>query len=346
MRKTILFLLLIAVLPASAFRPQLSERIAELAGPHRIGVSVISDKKDTLSINGDSVFQLCSVMKFHQAVALARTIGYPAILADTVSIKAGELHRNTWSPMRAEFGDTDFAVDMAGMLYYTLQMSDNNACDILFDRYLSPSQVDSVIRAGGTTDFAIQFTENQMHANPADSKGNFTTPVSAAQLMNDFFRNDSTEAAKVVKAVMASNSDFGKNRIIAGLPHEQTTVFHKTGTGFNHDGLTGALNDVAYIVYPRPDGSLGSYTLAVFLDDFKGSQEEGEKIIADISAEVWHAIIMDQFSAMQPNSSFYRGSSRLQASPSRPDSDTDGSVLAGIVTELILDAVFDRVFGF
>ena len=313
-----------------------------MCGGRNIGVALINHLGDTVLVNGDSVFELCSVVIFHQAVALADKVGYPAIFEARTHVDSGELQKNTWSPMRVDYGDESFDIDLTQLLAYTLLVSDNNAADVIFRRYVAPSECDSLLRLRGLADFGISATEEDMHADPAKSRLNYSTPLSAAKLMDSFFRTDTTQAASVVKAVLSQDSPFGRERIVKGIPEGSARIYHKTGTGFERDGIISAVNDLAFVVFPCPDGSFGSYTLAVFIGDFKGTTQEAEAIIASISAEVWKAMIVDESIAMNGRS---RTAAKQKLAVERREADL-GEIIGSLVlpfSEMIGEKIADKV---
>lgn len=98
-----------------------------------IGIAVIIDGKDTVTVNNDIHYPLMSVFKFHQALALADYMGkQQQSLNFELTIKKEDLKPDTYSPLRDSFPQGGFNIDIADLLKYTLQQSDNNACDILF----------------------------------------------------------------------------------------------------------------------------------------------------------------------------------------------------------------------
>ena len=99
----------------------------------KIGIAVIIDGKDTVTVNNDIHYPLMSVFKFHQALALADYMGkQQQSLNFELTIKKEDLKPDTYSPLRDSFPQGGFNIDIADLLKYTLQQSDNNACDILF----------------------------------------------------------------------------------------------------------------------------------------------------------------------------------------------------------------------
>ena len=339
MRLLLFSLLTLAATAASASRPRLAEDIMRIIGDDHIGVAVIFSDGDTLALDGNTPFELQSVAKFHQAVALANKIGYPAIMIDSVTVTPADLLPNTWSPLRAAYPQ-GLTLTLPNLLYQSLVMSDNNAADIIFDRYVSPSETDSILHAlGSFGSYGIAVTEAQMHDNPALSALNYSTPLATARLMDHFFTADTTAAATVIRAVMSGSVPLGAARIPAGIPTGQALVFHKTGTGFDRpDGSISALNDAAFVCYTHPDGSTGYYTLVIFMADFAGARADGEQKIADISQAVWNSTVLERVKAMNASATVYPAQRRA-GTAAAPDAESFGSALMGTIFEAVLDQI-------
>ena len=289
--KSRLFLLLALVLtaaaPASAewnLKTQLQKIIA--GADARVGVAVIADG-DTLTVNGSPDYPLMSVMKLHQAVAVARILeerGLP--LTTTVHIYVQDLKAGTWSPLRDARPRGGFDMSVAELLRYTLQQSDNNACDILFDRFAAPEHVDSIIRSMGFRDFRIAATEDEMHRDLKKCRENVSSPLSAADLMDRLASGTlplGKEYADFIRSTLLE-CRTGLNRLPLPLEGSGALIGHKTGTSDREaDGRWTGINDVGFVLLP--DGR--SYTLAVFISDSALGMEENEKLIADISGAVY-----------------------------------------------------------
>ena len=289
--KSRLFLLLALVLtaaaPASAegnLKTQLQKIIA--GADARVGVAVIADG-DTLTVNGSPDYPLMSVMKLHQAVAVARILeerGLP--LTSTVHIYVQDLKAGTWSPLRDARPGGGFDMSVAELLRYTLQQSDNNACDILFDRFAAPEHVDSIIRSMGFRDFRIAATEDEMHRDLKKCRENVSSPLSAADLMDRLASGTlplGKEYADFIRSTLLE-CRTGLNRLPLPLEGSGALIGHKTGTSDREaDGSWTGINDVGFVLLP--DGR--SYTLAVFISDSALGMEENEKLIADISGAVY-----------------------------------------------------------
>lgn len=289
--KSRLFLLLAMVLtaaaPASAERNLKTQLQKIIAGADaRVGVAVIADG-DTLTVNGSPDYPLMSVMKLHQAVAVARILeerGLP--LTTTVHIYGQDLKAGTWSPLKDARPGGGFDMSVAELLRYTLQQSDNNACDILFDRFAAPEHVDSIIRSMGFRDFRIAATEDEMHRDLKKCRENVSSPLSAAELMDRLASGTLPLGKKYADFIRSTMLECrtGLNRLPLPLEGSGALIGHKTGTSDREaDGRWTGINDVGFVLLP--DG--GSYTLAVFISDSALGMEENEKLIADISGAIY-----------------------------------------------------------
>ena len=346
MRRIILFItLFFAVANVSAAIDELRNKLEQLAGDNNVGIAVISCYGDTVTVRGREIFDMASVAKFHQAVALSKTLSFEQMADTKIVIDPRTLERNTWSPMRAAAGTDTIILSPAHLLDYSLMMSDNNAADILFDRFNSPPTVDSILRhLGYPGEYSIRFSEKQMHT---DSLGacNTSSPLAAAAAINRFFASDTTASATLIKAIMSRDTPFGKERIMAGLEGKGAKVFHKTGTGFNGaNGTPVAINDLAFVSYHTSWG-YGCYSIAVFLKDFKGSKADGEKLIADISSAVWDAIMVKEVKLMNASANIYAGK-KSGSTPAETQSTTNflGSFL-GAIGGALLENALDRALG-
>lgn len=274
--------------PFRAEKP-LEAEIREIidAADARVGVALIIDGKDTLSVDGGGRYPLMSVMKFHQSVALLRYMDICGTGLDhELEIDKRDLLPDTWSPLRDEFPEGT-VMTVAELLRYTLQMSDNNACDILFDRFLDPHATDSTLRSLGLDGFAIDATEDEMHRDPDRCFDNWTTPLSAAALMDRLAAGTLPVAdAESLKEILLG-CRTGEGRLPSPLKGTSARIGHKTGTSdMDENGRWTAVNDVGFV--QLPDGR--RYSIAVMVKDSGLGFEATEKIIADISAAVYEAL--------------------------------------------------------
>ena len=89
-----------------------------------VGIAVILDGKDTITVNNNARYPLMSVFKFHQALALADYMSQRNIPLDTrLHIKASDLKPNTYSPLRDKHPQGGIDLSIAQLLEYTLQLS-------------------------------------------------------------------------------------------------------------------------------------------------------------------------------------------------------------------------------
>lgn len=290
-------LLAILLTAVSAAAQNTAESLQTVLDPYRdnpdIGIAVITSEGDTAGVNLHLSYDLQSVMKFHQAVALVRHLSYDRITRDSVTVRPEDLHTETWSPLRdSAVPGATFSIPLARLLDYSLNKSDNNAADIIFSRYGSPESVDSTLHADFDIEgYRLVRTEAEMHADTARVHDNVTTPLAAALLMHRFFTTDTLSGVRAIKEILSLPAHFGKKRILAGIPDGAAIVLHKTGTGdADAVGRLTAVNDLAFIV-PAGDGKPGRYyTIAVFLRNYPGGIDQAESQIARISRDVWNCL--------------------------------------------------------
>lgn len=252
----------------------------------RVGVAVIIDGRDTLTIGNEWRYPMMSVFKFHQALFVADYIKHNRLTLDTqVYIPAEELRANTYSPLRDRYPEGNISLSVGELLRYTLQQSDNNACDILFRLTGGTAALDRYIRRLGINDFAIAATEDDMHRDVILCYSNWTTPLAAAQLLEVFLAQD-TVANKALAFIHRSMTECrtGISRLPRPLTGTKAVIGHKTGTGdTDSQGRIIGVNDIGFVYLP--DGH--RYTIAVFVTDSEETMQDTEKIIGDVSEIVY-----------------------------------------------------------
>lgn len=252
-----------------------------------IGIAIISNGDSILTINNNIHYPLMSVFKFHQAIALSNYLAKNGIpLSSTIHIKKSDLLGNTYSPLREKHPDGDIYLSIYDLLKYTLQLSDNNACDILFDKFINPINVDSYIKSLGINSFAISKNEKDMHDNLDNCYENWTTPLAAAKLLDIFLTADIMPSCYLnsIKTIMVE-CETGQERLKKNLPLDKIIIGHKTGTGDkNTRGEIIGLNDIGFVLIPNGK----RYTIAVLIKNSSESFQATEKIIADISLMVFN----------------------------------------------------------
>ena len=207
-------------------------------------------RKDGMAcgINTTNRFPMYSVMKFPQALYVADYLTRNNIELNTeVIVRKENLMQDTWSPMLKTFeGERSFTY--SELLTLSLQQSDNNACDILFERCGGPRAVEKYIRNLGFKDIRIQKTEKQMHANLSLSNKNWCTPLSMVELLDWFIaHHNDNESLRFIWKLMAE-CQTGGDRLPAAVPNSAKVV-HKTGTGYPlPSGLPSGICDVGIIM--------------------------------------------------------------------------------------------------
>lgn len=261
----------------------------------QVGIALLTEEGDTLTVNNSQRYPMMSVFKFHQALAVCdylQTRLRPQSLDTVLSVAVSELKPDTWSPLREKYQTVAYCRDSVDisvreLLQYSLQQSDNNACDILFHRFLSPAAVTACLRVrAGLEDCQIAFTEEEMGQQHDRCYENWTTPYAAAVLMARFLQTDWIREPykSFIKETMQA-CHTGQARLSAPLRGTEAVIGHKTGSGYvTAEGRITGTNDVGFIAL-SPDGP--RYILAVFVKDSGYDEPDTEAIIARISQVVY-----------------------------------------------------------
>ena len=282
--------------------------IADSPVSGKLGANAGSGRKRRpyiIRINDFRMYPLMSVMKMHQALWVTDSLSRSGFSLDTgIAVADGDLKRDTYSPLRdsllSDRNKRSWKVPVRTLLRYTLQLSDNNACDILFRHFGGPSATDRYIRSLGIEGFGIAVTEDQMHKDTGLCGANWSRPSSAAGLLRLMVTAGYAESGNelpggasrklsenrhlgfVLQTMMTCTT--GQDRLAAPLSGTGAAIGHKTGTGDkdSHGRIIG-LNDAGFIILP--DGRY--YTLAVFVRNSRETPAATARIIADISEAVY-----------------------------------------------------------
>lgn len=289
-----------------------------------IGIAVITDRGDTVCVNNDRRYPMNSVMKLYQAMAVADGMQRRGHRLDSmITVSRNEMEEGTYSPMRDRYPQGNFCISIADLLRYSLQQSDNNACDILFRHVVGIPETDRYIRSLGISGFVISASEADMHADTSLVNNNWNHPLAAAMLINRLFTspvfdccgnvydsckngfgcckkelNDCeknhdyirTENANIYQRFLTETLNgctTGENRLAKPLLPTNAVIGHKTGTGFSSaDGRPQGINDVGFVRLPNGR----SYSIAVFVKSSRYDMEETERLIAEVSEIVWREV--------------------------------------------------------
>ena len=253
------------------------------------GVAVMLPDGDTLSVNNNRRYPMLSVVKLPLGMAVADMMERRRLPLDTeVEVAKTDLVPDTYSPLRDARPNGGFQMTVEELLNYSLQLSDNNACDILFRFVGGTAVVERYVHSIGVQECNIRCTEEQMHFHPDDCYLNYSTPLAAVRLLNVL--GEEAKERPLFGHVMQTIGacETGLNRIPHPLTDTGAVVYHKTGTGgYNARGQLVAVNDIGIVELP---GGI-TYTLAVFVKDSSESPETTESIIAGVSKIVYDYVI-------------------------------------------------------
>lgn len=244
-----------------------------------IGIgAMLIETGDTASFNNEHAYPMQSVYKFPLAMAVLHDVETGKYTLDKkIHIEKKDLPP-TWSPIREKYPQGNIDMTVRDLLYYSVSLSDNNACDLLFRLNGGPKKTDAYLKSIGIADIAIAATEKQMHQKWDVQYTNWCKPMAMVALLNSFYqkRHLSDSSSALLMQLMTESSNSAK-RLKGQLP-EGTIVAHKTGTSAQHSksGLIAATNDVGIITLP--DGR--HLALAIFVSDAMESYDTNEFIIA------------------------------------------------------------------
>lgn len=246
-----------------------------------VGVAIIFDGTDTLTVNNQYRYPTMSVYKFHQALAVLDYLNKHNLpLEQQVYVSKSALHPNTYSPLRDKKPEGNFYMPIKELMQYSVSQSDNNTCDILFNFLGGTAPVEQYIKGLGIQQIAITKTEKEMSEDFDNQYGNWTTPYAAVQLLEIFLQQElfaSHYKNFLLDALIQTST--GKDKIKGLLP-VGTVVGHKTGmSSRNNNGVKAADNDLGFIKLPN-DKNL---SIAVFIVNSIENDTTNAEIIAQIS---------------------------------------------------------------
>ncbi len=258
-----------------------------------IGIAVITDKADTIEINGNRRFPMLSVYKFPIAIAFSDYCRDNGIsFNDSCTISKQEIEPDTYSPMLQLFGrDDSLRVSYHDLLTYSLQLSDNNASDILLNKIGGPERVMTSLAHYGLNDaINISSSEAEMHEDNELCYANSSTPLAIATLFDKYSTEANDSLSRQIKRIM-EGCLTGGDRLAGPIIRTGATFGHKTGTGFMlPNGRLMAVNDAGYVI--TNDGQ--RYAIAVLIENSGYDMAQTAAIIADLSAIITDNLISHQ----------------------------------------------------
>jgi beta-lactamase class A len=268
-------------------RKKLRQIVSGFDGAIGIAVTAI-ESGDTLTTNNAVRYPMQSVYKFPLAIAVLAQVDRHILAYDQkVHITKEDLKPGTWSPMRDSFPDGGVDLTVSELLYYSVSMSDNNACDVLFRLAGGTAAVNEYIHSLGYAGIAIAATEYEMSQAWEVQFTNWCHPLQMAVMLTDFQQQRFlSEQSNALLMKIMTESASGPKRIKGEL--NGVAVAHKTGSsGTNEAHLRAAVNDAGIITMPNGD----HVALVVFVSETRQSMQECEKAIAAIARAVYLAMI-------------------------------------------------------
>lgn len=273
----------VANLLAQTASSTLQDKISSMVNGYQatVGVSVTTpDGKELVTIRSDEHFAMQSVYKFHLALAILHLADEGKLQLDQkVTIKRSDIDSETHSPMRDAHPAQDITTTIKELLRYSVSLSDNNACDVLFKLAGGTKEVDQYIHSLGVKEVAIAATEREMKQGWEVQFTNWSTPKAATTLLNNYLNASILKKSSHDLLWQLMTSSVKSDRLAGQLP-ANTVVAHKAGTSSrNKEGVRAANNDIGIVVLP--DGA--HFSIAVFINNSKESDEVNTRIIASVS---------------------------------------------------------------
>ena len=294
MEKTYRFgwlLLLLVVLPLAGKAEDLGTQLRKVieGKAATVGVAVIFNGSELVTVNDMYRYPMMSTYKFHQALSVVDYINREKeTLATEILVKQSDMKTEMYSPMHDANRKGNFYITIGDLLKYSLIDSDNHACDILFGYIGGPKTTDKYVRSLGITDFSITQTERDMHESTDNVWLNWTKPSAAALLLETFLQNpmfDKNQKFFLERAM--ADASTGKDKLKAGLP-DDVLLGHKTGSSDRNEyGIKVADNDMGFVVLPNGQ----YYTIAVFVMNSQETDKTNARLIADISKVVYNYFV-------------------------------------------------------
>lgn len=283
--RRILTALVAACLAACATAQTAQEAITRLARGRQatVGAAWISGGREH-AVNNRGDYPLMSVFKTHCAIAALRRMQREGIPADTlIRVKAAEMTPGTYSPLAKMHEGEDFTMRFDSLLYYSIALSDNNACDVTIRMAGGIEGVNAEMEAIGLAGCALTETEATMAADPQRSYNNRSTPLSVAVLFRKLYEEGilGGDYDRLMKAALEA-TQTGPDKMKAALAPGMTLA-HKTGTGFTlPDGTMTADNDAGAVTLP--DGR--RIYIAVLVKDTRLGTKENARLIREITEAI------------------------------------------------------------
>lgn len=266
----------------------LIDQLKSMIGKKRatVGVAMIFNGSELMTINNQYRYPMLGVVKFHQALAVLDHVAKSDQTLETeVFVKKAMLRPGTHSPLRDNYPAGDFVITLTDLLRYSLSQSDNIASDVLYDYIGGPKVVQNYVEKLGVKDVSIELTEAQVEKDEMNLFHNWCKPSSAVLMMETFLQNDLfPRPYKLFLERAMIESPKSDNRLKALLPEKEVLVAHKSGSsGRNEYGIKMGDNDLGFVLLPNG----AHYSIAVFIMNSYETDESNAALIANISKAVY-----------------------------------------------------------
>ncbi|MBV8390814.1 MAG: class A beta-lactamase, partial [Mucilaginibacter sp.] len=163
-----------------------------------VGVSILGiESRDTLNYNGSARLVMHSVMKFPIAMTVLNLVDKGKYKLDQkMKVGKGDMHPNTWSPMRDKYPNGT-EITISELLSYMVSQSDNDACDFLLKKLGGTETVLKYLQGLGIKGINIVVSEGDMAKAWEVQYTNWCKPVDIVHLLDLFYQGK----------VLSKNSD-------------------------------------------------------------------------------------------------------------------------------------------
>ncbi len=269
--------------PLQAMRQKIT-KISQAPGG-TVGIAVMHlETGDTFTLNNTHHFPMQSVFKFPLAFHIMHLVDEKKLsLTQKVHIDKKDL-KPTYSPIKDKYPEGNIDLPLKELISYSVSLSDNNACDILFRLAGGTAKTNAYIQKIAGKQIAIAANEEEMSKAWEVQYTNWCTPYTMLTLLQTLHEGKQLSAAshEFLLRTMEETST-GPKRLKGKLP-EGTVVAHKTGTSNTNDkGITAATNDVGIITLPNGQ----HLAIVVLVSDSPASQDIREGTIANIAEIFW-----------------------------------------------------------
>lgn len=297
---------------ADSVTPALEE-LAQKVAPGTLAVAMRDlATNETRGINRDKAMPMQSVFKLPLGIVVLDKVDKGELSLDDKVTLTRESLSLAHSPIAADF-DRKKVYTIGELLRAAIAQSDNTAADILMEKVGGPAAVTSFFKERGIENFRVDRYERELQPqivglpefegqwigwdefekaqnevqiesqraafrlHQADPRDRISAGAAVDMLaMLAEGRLLSPESTERVMDIMKSTTT-GADRLKAGVP-SSSTIYHKTGTGPDVDGVNSASNDIGIV--ELTDGR--RIAIAAFLSDSTLSSKERAAVIAEV----------------------------------------------------------------